>query len=129
MMQAYVFEVKNNFIASRSKYAEVFKSFKEKFPDSELWTSTLGRDMIFDLGRVSAQYQIEPKMGIVFLDHYLKDFGFKDNYPSEWAYYYLSKIYLYMRDLKKAEASIEKALKINPDFEKGLEFLNTIALE
>jgi hypothetical protein len=34
-----------------------------------------------------------------------------------------------MRDLKKAEASIEKALKINPDFEEGLEFLNTIALE
>jgi len=129
MMQAYIFEVKNNFIASRSKYTEVFKSFKEKFPDSEQWTSTLGKDMIFDLGRVSAQYQIEPKMGIVLLDHYLKDFGFKDNYPSEWAYYYRSKIYLYMRDLKKAQASIEKALKINPDFEEGLEFLNTIALE
>jgi tetratricopeptide (TPR) repeat protein len=129
MMQAYVFEVKNNSMASKSKYAEVFRSLKEKFTDSEQWNSTLGRDTIFDLGRVSAQYQMESEMGIAFLDHYLKDFGFKDNYPLEWAYYYRSKIYLYKRDFKKAKASIEKAMEINPDFEEGLEFLNTIALE
>lgn len=129
MMQAYVFEVKNNSMASKSKYAEVFRSLKEKFTDSEQWNSTLGRDTIFDLGRVSAQYQMEPEMGIAFLDHYLKDFGFKDNYPLEWAYYYRSKIYLYKRDFKKAKASIEKAMEINPNFEEGLEFLNTIALE
>jgi tetratricopeptide (TPR) repeat protein len=116
-------------MASKSKYAEVFRSLKEKFTDSEQWNSTLGRDTIFDLGRVSAQYQMEPEMGIAFLDHYLKDFGFKDNYPLEWAYYYRSKIYLYKRDFKKAKASIEKAMEINPDFEEGLEFLNTIALE
>jgi tetratricopeptide (TPR) repeat protein len=129
MMQAYVFEAKNNSMASKSKYTEVFRSLKEKFTDSEQWNSTLGRDTIFDLGRVSAQYQMEPEMGIAFLDHYLKDFGFKDNYPLEWAYYYRSKIYLYKRDFKKAKASIEKAMEINPDFEEGLEFLNTIALE
>jgi tetratricopeptide (TPR) repeat protein len=129
MMQAYIFEVKNNSIASKSKYAEVFSSLKEKFTDPEQLNSAMERDMIFDLGRVSAQYQMEPEMGIVFLDHYLKDFGFNDNYRSEWAYYYRSKIYLYKRDFKKAKASIKKALEINPDFEEGLDFLNTIAIE
>ena len=129
MMQAYVFEVKNNFDTSKSKYAEVFGSLKEKFPDSEQWENALKRDMIFDLGRVSALYQIEPDIGIAFLDHYLKSFDFKDNYPLEWAYYYCSKIYLYKKDFKKAKASIEKALEINPNFEEGLEILNTVELE
>ena len=129
MIQAYVLEVKNNLKASKSKYAKIFEFLKEKYPDSEQWDSGLGRDLIFNLGRVSAEYQMETDMGIVILDHYLKGYGFKDNYPLEWAYYYRSKIHLYKKDFKKAKASIEKALEVNPDFEEGLEFLNTIMYE
>jgi tetratricopeptide (TPR) repeat protein len=129
MMQAYVFGVKNNLKASKSKYTEVFEILKEKFPDSEQWVSGLGRDLIFDLGRVSAEYQMETDMGITLLDNYLKGFEVEDNYPLERAYYYRSKIYLYNKDFKRARASVEKALEINPDFEEGLEFLNTINLE
>ena len=35
MMQAYVFQVKNDFKASASKYTEVFQSLKDIFPDPE----------------------------------------------------------------------------------------------
>ena len=47
----------------------------------------------------------------------------------EWAYYYRSKIYLYRKEFQKAEASIQKALEINSNFEEGLEFLKIIKLE
>ena len=129
MMQAYVLEVKNNYEASKSRYAEVFRYLKEEIPALEQWESTLRRDLIFDLGRAAAEFQMEPELGIAFLDHYLKDSGFKDNYPLEWAYYYRSKIYLYKKEFQKAEASIQKALKINSNFEEGLEFLKTLKLE
>lgn len=129
MMQAYVLKVKNNYEASKSRYAEVFRYLKEEIPVPEQWGSTLRRDLIFDLGRAAAEFQMEPELGIAFLDHYLKDSGFKDNYPLEWAYYYRSKIYLYRKEFQKAEASIQKALEINSNFEEGLEFLKIVKLE
>ena len=129
MMQAYVLKVKNNYEASKSRYAEVFRYLKEEIPVPEQWGSTLRRDLIFDLGRAAAEFQLEPELGIAFLDHYLKDSGFKDNYPLEWAYYYRSKIYLYRKEFQKAEASIQKALEINSNFEEGLEFLKIVKLE
>ena len=129
MMQAYVLQVKNDFKASASKYTEVFQSLKDIFPDPENCVIELGRDLIFDLGRVSAQYQMESKLGLLFLDHYLKSYGFQDNYPLEWVYYYRSKIYLYRKEFQKAEASIQKALEINSNFEEGLEFLKIVKLE
>ena len=129
MMQAYVLEVKKNYEASKSKYAEIFRYLKEEIPAPEQWGSALRRGLIFDLGRAAAEFQMEPELGIAFLDHYIKDSGFKDNYPLEWAYYYRSKIYLYIKDFKKAKALTKKALEINPDFEEGLELLKTVKLE
>ena len=129
MMQAYVFQVRNDFKASASKYSEVFKSLKKIYPDPENYVTKLRRNLIFDLGRVSAQYQVESDLGLFLLDHYLKSYAFKDNYPLEWAYYYRSKIYLYSKKYEKAEASIQKALEINSNFEEGLELLKNLRLE
>ena len=129
MMKAYVFQVRNDFKASASKYSEVFQSLKEIYPDPENCVTELRRNLIFDLARVSAQYQVEPDLGLFLLDHYLKSYAFEDNYPLEWAYYYRSKIYLYMKEYEKAEASIQKALEIDSNFEEGLEFLKNLRLE
>ena len=87
------------------------------------------RDLIFELGRAAAEYQLESEMGVAALDYYILDFSDEDNYPLEWAYYYRSKIYFYNDQLEKAQASLEQALKIKPDFEEGLTFLKVIKLE
>ena len=110
IMQAYVLEVKDNFEASKSKYAEVFRYLKEEIPSLEQWWSRLRRDLIFDLGRVSAQYQMESDLGLILLDYYLQSYGSQDNYPLEWVYFYRSKIYLYKKQSGEAKASLEKAL-------------------
>ena len=129
MMQAYIFELKNNFQASRSKIAEVFYYLKEDYNDPDRWGKELGKNLIFELGRAAAEYQIEPDLGILLLKHYQKDFVLKDNYPLEWAYYYQSKIYFYKGNKNEAIASLNKALKIKPDFKEGLEFQKTLSLE
>ena len=49
VMQAYVFQVKNDFKASASKYTEVFQSLKDIFPDPENCVVELGRDL-FSIG-------------------------------------------------------------------------------
>lgn len=129
MMQAYIFDIKNNLKAAKSKIIEVFRYLKEEFSDPNQWDKELGRNLIFELGRAAAEYQIEPDLGMLLLEHYQRDFGLKDNYPLEWAYFYQSKIYLYLRKTKEAEVSLIKSLEINPDFNEGLGFLNTIELE
>ena len=129
MMQAYIFQVRNDFKASASKYSEVFQSLKEIYPDPKNCVTELRRNLIFDLGWASAQYQVETDLGLFLLDHYLKYYSFEDNYPLEWAYYYRSKIYLYRKKFEKAEASIQKALEIDSNFEEGLEFLKNLRLE
>ena len=129
MMQAYIFELKNNFQASRSKIAEVFNYLKENYNDRDRWVKEFEKNLIFELGRAAAEYQIEPDLGILLLKHYQEDFVFKDNYPLEWAYYYQSKIYLYKGNKNEAIASLNKALKIKPDFKEGLEFQKTLSLE
>ena len=129
MMEAYVFQVRKDFKASASKYSEVFQSLKEIYPDPENCVTELQRNLIFEMGRVSAQYQVEPDLGLFLLDHYLKSYAFEDNYPLEWAYYYRSKIYLYRKEYEMAEASIQKALEIDSNFEEGLEFLKNLRLE
>ena len=129
IMQAYIFELKNNFQASRSKITEVFYYLKKKYNDPGRWGKELEKNLIFELGRAAAEYQIEPDLGIFLLKHYQEDFGFKDNYPLEWAYYYQSKIYLYKGNNNEAVASLQKALKIKPDFKEGLEFLKKLSLE
>ena len=129
MMQAYIFELKNNFQASRSKIAEVFNYLKENYNDRDRWVKEFEKNLIFELGRAAAEYQIEPDLGILLLKHYQEDFVFKDNYPLEWAYYYQSKIYLYKGNKNEAIASLHKALKIKPDFKEGLEFLKKLSLE
>ena len=129
MMQTYIFELKNNFQASRSKIAEVFNYLKENYNDPDRWVKELGKNLIFELGRAAAEYQIEPDLGILLLKHYQEDFVLKDNYPLEWSYYYRSKIYLYKGNKNEAIATLYKALKIKPDFKEGLEFLKTLSIE
>ena len=85
--------------------------------------------MIFELGRAASEYNIESEAGKAALDNYIKSYGFKDNYPLEWAYYYQSRIYYFNEQPKKTQALLQKALEINPNFIEASEFKNKINLE
>lgn len=129
MMQAYLFGVKNNFEASKSKYAEIFHDLKQQFAGEEQWFKELRLDMVFELGRAASEYNIESEAGKAALDHYIESYEFKNNYPLEWAYYYQSKIYYFNQQYQKTQASLQKALEINPNFEEARELFNIVKLE
>lgn len=129
MMQAHLFDVKNDYVAAKSKYMEGFSYLKNQFSDPRKWISKLNRDMFFVLGRSAAEYNIEAETAGVLLDHYINTFDFLDNYPLEWAYYYRSKIYFYNDRLEEAQRSIRKALETNPAFKEGEELLKTMKFE
>lgn len=122
MTQAYLFQIKNNFEASKSKYAEVFLYLKKEFGDQEDAVRQLKRNFIFELGRACTEYKMELDLGLTSFDLYIETFDFTDNYPLEWAYYYRSKIYFYNDLIEKGESSLQKALEIKPDFKVGLDF-------
>ena len=129
MMQAYLSEVKNNFEASKFKYVEIFQDLNQQFSGHEQWIEEFDQDMIFELGRAASEYNIESEAGKAALDNYIKSYGFKDNYPLEWAYYYQSRIYYFNEQPKKTRALLQKALEINPNFIEASEFKNKINLE
>ena len=129
MMQAYLFEVKNNFEASKFKYLEIFQDLNQQFSGHEQWIEEFDQDIVFELGRAASEYNIESEAGKAALDNYIKSYGFKDNYPLEWAYYYQSRIYYFNEQPKKTHALLQKALEINPNFGEASEFINKINLE
>ena len=129
MMQAYLFEVKNNFEASKFKYLEIFQDLNQQFSGHEQWIEEFDQDIVFELGRAASEYNIESEDGKAALDNYIKSYGFIDNYPLEWAYYYQSRIYYFNEQPKKTHALLQKALEINPNFGEASEFINKINLE
>jgi tetratricopeptide (TPR) repeat protein len=129
MMQAYLYGVNRDFDAAASKYMEVFRHLEKTYVDHQDIFLDLKRNFIFDLGRSAAVFKIKSDIALAALNHYIHNYSFTDNYPLEWAYYYLSKIYFYDNQFNEAQVSIKKALEIKPDFDEGIKFLNQFKLE
>lgn len=73
----------------------------------------------YQIGKISAQYNLQPEYGIECLSRYLANYSIKDGVPKDWAYYRLAQIY---RNLGKREIAltwINKALLGHKDFKEA----------
>ncbi len=70
----------------------------------------------YQIGKISAQYNIEPEYGIDCLSQYLADYSIKDGVPKDWAYYRLAQIYKNLGKKQIALTWINKALANRNDF-------------
>ena len=73
----------------------------------------------YQIGKISAQYNLEPEYGIECLSEYLANYSIKDGVPKDWAYYRLAQIY---KNLGKKQISltwINKALLSRNDFKEA----------
>ncbi len=77
--------------------------------------------MHYQIGKVSADYNIQLDKGEMCLKTYIKNYTAKDGVPVEWAYYRLAQINRHKNDKKNALVYIDKALTLKPDFKKALE--------
>ncbi|GEQ85609.1 hypothetical protein ULMS_11170 [Patiriisocius marinistellae] len=75
----------------------------------------------YQIGKISAQYNLDPQLGIDCLQNYIKAYNIKDGVPKDWAYFRLAQIYKNQGKKQTALVWIEKALKNRPDFKEALE--------
>lgn len=75
----------------------------------------------YQIGKISAQYNLEPQYGIECLSQYLADYSIKDGVPKDWAYFRLAQIYKNLSKKEIALTWINKALMGRTDFKEALQ--------
>ena len=73
----------------------------------------------YQIGKISAQYNLEPEYGIECLSEYLANYSIKDGVPKDWAYYRLAQIYKNLGKKQIALTWINKALIDRKDFNEA----------
>nr|WP_235003989.1 tetratricopeptide repeat protein [Aequorivita lipolytica] len=73
----------------------------------------------YQIGKISAQYNLEPEYGIECLSQYLANYSIKDGVPKDWAYYRLAQIYKNLGKKEIALTWINKALLGEADFKEA----------
>ena len=73
----------------------------------------------YQIGKVSADYNIELDKGERCLKMYIKNHSAKDGVPIEWAYYRLAQIQKHKKNKQEALNWIDKALEIRSDFKQA----------
>jgi len=75
----------------------------------------------YQLGKVSAAYNLELEKGENCLLKYIDNYKPEDGIPLEWPYYRLAQIYRHKNDKASALKWIEKSLNFQPEFEPAQE--------
>lgn len=70
----------------------------------------------YQIGKISAQYNLEPEYGIECLSRYLADYTIKDGVEKDWAYYRLAQIYKNLGQKEIALTWINRALIAKSEF-------------
>jgi len=73
----------------------------------------------YQIGKIAAQYNLDPELGINCLHKYIKNHSVKDGVPKDWAYYRLAQIYKNMGEKDSALQWIERALSKRPNFKEA----------
>ena len=74
----------------------------------------------YQIGKIAAEYDMEPQLGIACLKSYIQNHSYKDGVPTKWAYYRLAQIYKNLGDKKQALECIDKAIASSPNFEEAI---------
>ncbi len=80
----------------------------------------------YQIGKISAEYNMEPQLGIDCLKRYIENHSYKDGVPKTWAYYRLAQIYKNLGDKNKALDYVNRAITVNPDFEEAIKIRTSI---
>ena len=73
----------------------------------------------YQIGKISAQYNLEPEYGIECLSQYLANYSIKDGVPRDWAYYRMAQIYKNLGKKEIALTWINKALAGQSNFDEA----------
>ena len=75
----------------------------------------------YQIGKIAAQYNLDPELGLQSLQDYVKNHSFRDGVPKDWAYFRMAQIYKNLGKKEPALLWINKALGDRPNFKEALE--------
>lgn len=73
----------------------------------------------YQIGKICAQYNLEPEYGLECLGAYLANYSIKDGVPKHWAYFRMAQIYKNLGKKQIALRWINKALEDRNDFKEA----------
>ena len=118
MAKGYLNEKEEDLVLAKLNYFKAIKLiWKEEL---EFVLNRERRDLAYELGRVTADFEINDELGITSLQFYLKNYNFIDSIALEWVYFNLAKISIKQKAMQKSKIYLEKALEIKPDFKQAL---------
>ena len=124
MAKGYLNEKGEDLVLAKLNYSKAIKLILKE--ELELILNRERRDLAYELGRVTADFEINDELGITSLQFYLKNYNFIDNIALEWVYFNLAKISFKQKSIHKSKVYLEKALEIKPDFKQALLFKKEI---
>jgi hypothetical protein len=118
MAKGYLNEKEEDLVLAKLNYFKAIKLILKE--ELEFVLNRERRDLAYELGRVTADFEINDELGITSLQFYLKNYNFIDNIALEWVYFNLAKISIKQKAMQKSKIYLEKALEIKPDFKQAL---------
>ncbi|TVZ26973.1 hypothetical protein JM83_1980 [Gillisia sp. Hel_I_86] len=95
-------------------YKKAFKKYKSSGEATD--TNSLN----YELGKVAAEFGVEPNYGLDLLERYTKNYSYKDIYSMEWVYLRKAQIMANLKNKRDALGYIDKALTLKADFKEAL---------
>ncbi|WP_028376371.1 tetratricopeptide repeat protein [Leeuwenhoekiella sp. MAR_2009_132] len=75
----------------------------------------------YQIGKIAAEFNIEPVLGLASLKQYIANYSYKDGVPVGWAQYRMAQIYKNQGDKTRALHYINLCLQDLPDFDKAID--------
>lgn len=116
----HTYEKLTNLYEKNDQPAEAIENASKSF---ELHKRNL---LNYQIGKIAAEYDMKPELGIDCLNRYIENHSYKDGVSTDWAYYRMAQIYKNMGNKQRALQCIDKALATSPDFEEALTFRSDI---
>lgn len=126
-----VYEKMKDFEKATDAFKNVFSHLKKTYPDCSSFFETdylnKRRDLTYDLGRISATYDLESEWGLCMLNRFASSYELKDNIPEAWVYYQLARVAKNNQDIKTSKKHILVALSLESDFEEAIKFKKRVS--
>ncbi|TJY37155.1 tetratricopeptide repeat protein [Pontimicrobium aquaticum] len=109
------YEKLTNLYETEKKPAKVIATIEEAYEKHNK------NHLHYQIGKVSADYNIELDKGARCLKKYIENYTAKDGVPIEWAYFRLAQIHKNKNNKTDALKWVNKALEIRSDFKQAIE--------
>ena len=109
------------FIAKEDKGLAASEVFFKKAIEAHQQLEGKGKRNIlnYELGKAASDFEVYPQYGLKLLNEYIANFGYKDIYSLEWAYFNKAKLQAILMNKSEAIKSIDKALTLRGNFKEA----------